>query len=292
MIQIDWNQARAFSTTADSGSLSAAARELGLTQPTLSRQVIALEESLGVTLFERVGKRLELTDAGRELLVHARKMSAAADAMELAATGKSEAIEGFVSISATDGISHYLLPPALSRIRKAAPGLKTEIVVSNSLSDLLRREADIAVRHVRPTEPDLFAKLLRQTEAGFYASRSWVTENGHPVRPEDVSGAPFIGFDRSERFAEHLRTLGLTIDQSTFPVICDNSVIVLELVRRGFGIAVMMKEIAEQCDDLVEVLSAIPTMEFPIWLVTHRELHTSRKIRLVFDILAEELGRV
>ena len=189
MTVMDWNQARAFRATADTGSLSAAARELGLTQPTLSRQVIALEDSLGITLFERVGKRLELTDAGRELLPHARKMSSAADAMELAASGKSETIEGFVSISATDGVSQNLLPPALSRIHEAAPGLKLEIIVSNSLSDLLRREADIAVRHVRPTEPELIAKLLRQAKAGFYASRRWVEENGHPNKPEDAAGA-------------------------------------------------------------------------------------------------------
>jgi len=292
MNMMDWNQARAFRATAASGSLSAAARELGLTQPTLSRQVAALEENLGITLFERVGKRLELTDAGRELLAHATRMSAAADAMELAATGKSETVEGFVSISATDGISHYLLPPALARIRQAAPGLRIEVVVSNSLSDLRRREADIAIRHVRPSEPELFARLLRQAMAGFYASRKWVAENGLPRVPKDVIGAPIIGFDRDDRFAGHLRQMGFTVEASTFPVICDNSLIVTELARRGFGIAIMMKEIAGTIDDLVEILDQVPTIEFPIWLVTHRELHTSRKIRLVYDILAEELGVV
>ena len=291
MDKADWNQIRAFQATVEHGSLSAAARHLALTQPTLSRQVAALEEGLGVTLFERVGKRLELTESGRDLIEHARRMTEAANDFHLSASGRSNAVEGVVSISATDGIAMHLIPPALQRIRSEAPGISIELVISNSLSDLRRREADIAIRHVRPEDPELTGKLLRNAKANFYASRQWVEDNGMPVRADDAKAASFIGFDREERFAGHLRAMGLDVSEANFPVYCDNALIVTELIRQGFGIGVMMSEIAEKHTDLVQVLKDLPQIEFPIWLVTHRELHTSRKIRLVFDILAEELGK-
>ena len=144
MSEFDWNQTRGFLATAETGSLSAAARKLGLTQPTLSRQVAALEEELGVTLFERVGKKLALTDTGLELLDHARQMGTAADAIALSATGRSQAVEGRVSVSASDGIAVHLVPPILTRIRREAPQIQVEVVASNELSDIRRREADIA----------------------------------------------------------------------------------------------------------------------------------------------------
>lgn len=149
MNRIDWNLARAFCATADAGSLSAAARKIGLTQPTLSRQVAALEDALGVTLFERIGKKLVLTDAGLGLLEHAQAMAAAADAMTLAAAGKVHEIAGRVTVSASDAISAYLLPDIVARIRQQAPQIRLVVVASNSISDLRRREADIAVRHVQ-----------------------------------------------------------------------------------------------------------------------------------------------
>jgi DNA-binding transcriptional LysR family regulator len=169
MDQMDWNLARAFCATADAGSLSAAARQLGLTQPTLSRQVAALEAALGVTLFERIGKRLALTDTGLGLVEHARAMALAADAMALAAAGKSQDVSGRVTISATDAVSAYLLPGLVARIRAKAPQITLVIVASDSISDIRRREADIAIRHVRPTEPELIARLVGEMTANFYA---------------------------------------------------------------------------------------------------------------------------
>jgi DNA-binding transcriptional LysR family regulator len=180
MDKMDWNQARAFCATADSGSLSAAARKLGLTQPTLSRQVAALAVALGTTLFERIGKRLVLTDADLSLVEHARAMSMAAEALALAAAGKSQDIEGRVTISATDAVSAYLLPGLVARIREKAPQITLVIVASDSISDLRKRQADIAIRHVRPTEPELIAKLVGEMTAHFYAAESWIAKNGMP----------------------------------------------------------------------------------------------------------------
>lgn len=149
MDQLDWNHLKAFLETAETGSLSAAARKLGLTQPTLSRQVAAIERQLGVTLFERVGKAMVPTRTGLALLDHARVMGSAADELRLAASGQSEAVDGVVSISATEPVAAYLLPGVLARLRQQAPGIVIEVVTSDALSDLQRREADIAVRHVR-----------------------------------------------------------------------------------------------------------------------------------------------
>ena len=197
---MDWNQARAFSATAAFGSLSAAARKLGLTQPTLSRQVAALEAALGTTLFERIGKRLVLTDAGLSLLDHARAMSTAAEAMALAAAGKSQDIQGRVTISATDAVSAYLLPSLLARVRVMAPQITLVIVASDSISDLRKREADIAIRHVRPTEPELIARLVGEMTAHFYAAESWVAENGKPESVAELCTLEVLGFDPVDQF--------------------------------------------------------------------------------------------
>ncbi len=142
MDKVDWNQLRAFLETAETGSLSAAARKLGQSQPTLSRQVAALELALGVTLFERVGKTMALTTTGQELLGHARVMGAAAHELGLAATGRSEEVAGVVSVATSDAVAAYLMPKILLQIREAAPGIQVEVVASDGFSDLLRREAD------------------------------------------------------------------------------------------------------------------------------------------------------
>ena len=286
---MDWNQARAFCVTADAGSLSAAARVLGLTQPTLSRQVAALEATLGVALFERIGKRLALTEAGLGLIEHARAMMVAADAMALAAAGRSQDVCGRVTISATDAVSAYLLPRLVARIRQAAPQITLVIVASDSLSDLRRREADIAIRHVRPTEPDLFARRVADMTAHFYAAESWLARHGMPESVEDLSHVELLGFEPVERFCEQLQAAGISLDPSQFHIVSGNSVVLWEMVRRGLGVCMMLQEIAENMAGVVRLLSKFAGTPVPVWLVSHRELHTSRRVRIVFDCLANEL---
>ena len=197
MDNLDWNQLKAFLETAETGSLAAAARKLGLTQPTLSRQVAAIEQRMGVTLFERVGKSMALTPTGLALLEHARAMGAAAESLLLAATGRSQAVGGVVSVSASDAVAATLLPPLVRRLRDQDPGIAIEVISSNALSDLLRREADIAIRHVKPEQPELIARLVREASAHFYASEDWGKTHGHPRSAEDATPLPFVGTDRS-----------------------------------------------------------------------------------------------
>ncbi|MES2946524.1 MAG: LysR family transcriptional regulator [Pseudomonadota bacterium] len=291
MDQIDWNQLRAFLETAETGSLSAAARKLGLTQPTLSRQVAAIERQMGVTLFERVGKTMALTSTGLELLEHARAMGAAAHELGLAATGRAQAVEGLVVVSATDIVAAYLLPRIWLQLRKLAPGIQVEVISTNALSDLHRREADIAIRHLRPDQPDLTARLIREVSASFYASEAWVSENGHPRTAADALQHDFIGTDRNGNYLKYLHGMGLNLSPAQFRTYADNSVTHWEMVRQGLGIGAMMDEIARGTPGVVRVLDEVPLVRFPLWLVTHRELHTARRIRIVFDLLAGELQK-
>ena len=290
MNNLDWNQLKAFLETAETGSLSAAARKLGLTQPTLSRQVAAIEQFMGVTLFERVGKSMALTPTGLDLLEHARAMGAAADALSLAATGSSQAVRGVVSVSATDVVSSVLLPPLVKKLHDQEPGIAIDVIPSNALSDLLRREADIAIRHVKPEQPDLIARLIREATAYFYASESWVNAHGHPRSAEDAARLSFVGSDRSGQYLGYLRTHGLPLSEANFSCYADHSVAHWALVRQGMGIGVMMEEIANATPGMVRVLDDLPPVRFPIWLVTHRELRTSKRIRMVFDALAQGLA--
>lgn len=290
MDPLDWNQLKAFLETAETGSLSAAARKLGLTQPTLSRQVAAIEKQLGVTLFERVGKAMALTSTGLALLDHVRAMGAAAEELQVAASGQSQAVDGVVCISATDMVAAHLLPPVLAQLREQAPGIAIEVVTSDALSDLRRREADIAVRHVRPDQPDLIGRWIREASAGFYASTAWVQRHGHPRTADEAAQHAFVGFDRSGRYLEYLRQHGLPLGNDNFSCYAENTMTHWSLVRQGLGIGAMMDEIARGAPEVVRVLDEVPPVRFPIWLVTHRELRTARRIQVVFDRLAEALG--
>jgi len=287
---LDWNLARAFCATAEAGSLSAAARRIGLTQPTLSRQVAALEAALRVTLFERVGKSLVLTEAGLGLLAHAQAMAAAADALALAAAGTAQDVAGRVTISATDAVAVHLLPDSIARIRRDAPLITVVVVVSNAISDLRRREADIAIRHVRPTDPELIGRLVGESQAYVYAAPSWIARHGAPRTPADFPAEDLMGFAPVEQFAAHLNAAGFPVAADRFRIVSENAVALLEMARRGLGAVIMMREIAERMPDLVRILPDLPATPVPIWLVTHRELRTSRRVRVVYDILADALG--
>ncbi len=290
-VTFDWNQVRAFLVTAEEGSFSAASRALGLTQPTLGRQVAALEDRLGVTLFERLGRSLSLTQSGLELLEHVRAMGDAAGRIALTASGQSQRIEGHVCITATDVLSMHLLPPALKRLRDMAPAIEVEVVASNEVRDLLRREADIAIRHARPEQPDLIAKLLREVSIRLYASTDYLDRLGRPGSPGDLAEAVFIGFDRSGRLLSRLNQMGLPLVQDNFWLTSENGAVAWEMVKNGLGIGVMAEDVADQTPGVECVLPDLDPIPVPVWLVTHRELHTSRRIRLVFDVLAESLSK-
>ena len=286
---IDWNQLRAFLATAETGSLSAAARQLGLTQPTLGRQVSAVEQRMGVTLFERSGKAMALTPTGLDLLEHARAMGAAAQALGLAAAGRSQEVAGIVTVSAIDIVAVHLLAPLVQRLREQEPGIAIEVISSNAMSDLLRREADIAIRHVKPEQSDLIARLIRTATAGFYASQSYILAHGHPRSAKDAADLPFVGSDRSGGYLRYLQQHGLSLLETNFSSYAESALANWAMVQRGLGIGTMMDDIASMTPGMVRVLDDVPPVRFPMWLVTHRELRTSRRIQVVFEALANGL---
>ena len=290
-ITFDWNQARAFLVTAEEGSLSAAARALGSTQPTLGRQVAALEDSLGVLLFNRTGRMLTLTDAGLDLVEHVKAMADAAQSFSLTATGRNQAIEGHVTITASDLTAPLVLPRALARLTDIAPGITVEIIASNEVQDLRRREADIAVRHVRPEQPDLIARKVREDEGRLYATPEYLARYGEPKSVSELGDASFFGFEPMGRFLQAVNNSGLALTRHNIRYSSASSLVMLELVRLGKVIGIMTRDMATFVPEARVVVPSFGPVPAETWLVSHRELRTNRRIRLVYDLLAEELSR-
>ena len=289
-VKFDWNRARAFLVTAEEGSLSAAARALGLAQPTLGRQVDALETELGVVLFERVGRGLELTPSGLELLEHVRSMGEAANRVSLTAAGQSQSIEGTICIAASETYAAILLPPILAKLRRLEPGIHIEIVASSKPSDLRRREADIAIRNFAPSEPDLIARKIRDVPARLYATPDYLARIGNPKLPYDLRHADFISIDGTGMFLKGLNAMGLNLTEHNFPILTENYLVMWEMVKQGLGIGILDGTIGDAEPLVRRVLPEFKPLMFPIWLVAHRELNTSRRVRVVFDLLAAELA--
>lgn len=289
-IKFDWNHARAFLVTAEEGTLSAAAVALGLTQPTLGRQVAMLEKALGVTLFERVGRGLQLTESGVELLKQVRHMGDAAGQVWLAANGRAEQIEGSVCLSASEIHAAYLLPPLIAKLRLLHPGIVVELVASNAPSDLQRGEADIAIRSFQPTQQELIAKKIKDVEAALYATPDYLARLGVPSCMDDLLDAEFVSVGNSEAYLRGMKEFGLLLTQDHLSVRSENHIVHWELTKHGAGIGIAPVDIGDAEPRVCRVLPAHSFMFFPVWLTSHRELQTSRRIRLVFDYLATELA--
>lgn len=287
---IDWNQIRAFVSTAELGSLSAAALKLGLTQPTLSRQVAALEARLGVSLFEKIGRSLQLTPNGKDLLSSAQVMLEASQEFALSAAGKSSELSGPIAISATEVMAVYYLPPVLKKLSAMMPNVQIELVASNKPSDIKRREADIAIRAFRPTDPDLIVKKIAEQHYSFYGTQEYIASLGKVSSLADLTRANFIGFDRSSEFIDVLSEYGLSLTQSNFSIVCQHQMSQWQLVKAGVGLGVMEQQVGDADPCVRRVLEHIDLPMSELWLVTHRELRTNARIRRVFDFLIEHLS--
>jgi len=288
-MNFDWNRARAFLVTAEEGSLSAAARALGLAQPTLGRQVEALQEELGVVLFERVGRGLRLTPAGHDLVAHVRAMGEAASRFSLAAYGQNDEMEGPVRISASDAYAGMLLPPIIAEIQRQEPKIVIELIADNQAADLLRREADIALRNFRPKEPDLIARKIRDAKARFFGTHAYLDSHGPFETVDDLTRAQIISIDTTGAFMSALNQMGLNLSQENFPVACDSYLVMWALVRQGLGLGMIDERMGDADPDMRRALPGYAPFEFPVWLVAHRDIYQNRRLRFVFDLVAEAL---
>ncbi|MBL3826674.1 MULTISPECIES: LysR family transcriptional regulator [Marinobacter] len=287
-VKFDWNRARAFLVTAEEGSLSAAAKALGVSQPTLGRQVAALEEELSTALFERGGRGLELTQAGLDLLAYVRAMGEAASSLSLAATGRARSIEGEIAISASEITAAFILPPILQRLRYEYPGIRINLVASNEASDLRRRAADIAIRNFRPTEPDLIARKVGEFSATLFATPEILT-NLPSLLPEDFCEGPFIGFlSNNAAYLSALSTRGIKLREENFVAKTDSHLVHWQMARAGIGIGMMPVELGDAEPDVERVFED-KVFGGDVWLVSHRELRMNLRVRTVFDFLAAEL---
>ncbi len=281
----DWTLLRSFLAVAEAGSLSAAARATGISQPTLGRHIKALEAALGVGVLDRRAQGFALTAAGAELLPHAVEMRAAAARIDLAAAGRGEGMRGTVRITASRIVSHHLLPPMIARLRTEEPGIEIELVPSDKAESLLLREADIAVRMYRPTELDVIAAHVADLPMGLYAARNYLDRVGRPDSVSALAAMEVVGFDRSDLIVQLMRGLGHWVGREDFPVRCDDQVVYWNLVRAGCGIGGMQRVIGD-ADPAVERVAEFVTLpDLSVWLAAPEALRHTPRIRRTFDFL-------
>jgi DNA-binding transcriptional LysR family regulator len=287
--RFDWALVKSFLAVLDAGSLMGAARRLNAQQPTLSRHVAELEAQLGAPLFERTGRGVTPTSAALAIADAARQMEAGALALSQGLARASSAETGTVRITTSEVAAVWLLPPLLAALQAAEPGIAIELVASNQLSNLLRREADIAVRMVRPVQATLIAKKLGEIPIVAAAHRDYLARAGTPRRPEELAGHRLIGFDRDESILRGFAQLGLPLRREHFALRCDDQVAYGRLVASGAGIGFVARYNIAHWPGVVTLLPQLTIPPLPCWLAVHREIRSNRIVRRVYDFLAEAI---
>lgn len=287
-----WDLYRSFLAVLRTGSLSAAARTLRLTQPTIGRHVAALQDCLGARpLFTRSPSGLKPTATALELRAHAEAMESAAAALQRTASSDPQEMSGTVRIAAADVIGVEVLPQILSDFRREHAGIAVELSLSNQIADLLRRDADIAVRMSPPKQKALVAKRVGKVALGFHAHRRYLDRYGKPQQLEDLAHHTLIGFDRIAPVGVILKNLPLPVSRDLFAFRCDNDLAQLAALRAGFGIGVCQSGLAQRDADLVPLLKKQFRADLEVWIVMHEDLRRSPVMRSMFDHLVAALTR-
>jgi DNA-binding transcriptional LysR family regulator len=286
----DWALLRAFLSVANAGSLSRAAQELGSSQPTLSRQMTQLETQVGSALFERTSRGLRLTEAGEALRGPAQRMHEHAREWSLAAAGRSQSLAGTVRLTASEMVSAHLLPAALLTLRRTHPEIQIELVATNTVENLLEREADIALRMLRPTQTALVARKLAEMPLGFYAHRDYLKLHGKPTLAT-MDRHQWIGYDRSDQMLRGFRASGFNVGREFFAFRCDNQIVAWQAVLAGLGIGIGMHAVARRTPELQPVLRDTKIPPLPLWITAHRELRSTPRLKTVFDALVQSFAR-
>jgi DNA-binding transcriptional LysR family regulator len=285
----DWSLVRSFLAVLDAGSLMGAARRLNAQQPTLSRQIAQLEAQLGAPLFERTGRGVAPTQLALAIADSARRMAEGADALAQALAGRRNAQGGTVRVTTSAVAATWLLPPILARLQDEAPEIQIELVASNALTNLLRREADIAVRMVRPAQGSLVAKKLGEIPVIAAAHESYLARFGTPRKPTDLLKHRLIGFDRDEAILRAAPTLGVPLTREHFALRTDDQVAYGRLVAKGSGIGFVTRYLLAEWPGVKQVLPSLKIPPLPCWLAVHREIRGNPLVRRVYDFLAQAL---
>ena len=277
---------QSFLAVIERGSLLAAARSLGTSQPTLGRHVAELERQLGTVLFERTGRGLVATDAARSIADQARAMAGNAEAIGRTLTRQSRQNSGSVRITASQAVATYLLPSLLAAFREREPGISVEVVASNTVSNLLRREADIAVRMVRPAQASLVARRVGEVRIGAYARKDYLRRRGVPRKPGDLLRHDLIGLDRDDSILRTFAALGHKVERDAFVFRSDDHLVLWQALCAGMGIGFAATWLADREPSLERLLPDLPMPTLPVWLAVHREIRSSARIRALYDYLA------
>ncbi|MCJ2095477.1 LysR family transcriptional regulator [Methylobacterium sp. J-072] len=285
----DWTLLRSFLAVVEMRSLSAAATRVGATQPTLSRHIRALETAFGVTLFTRTARGLEPTEAALSLIADARAMGTAAEALALKAQGRAQGLSGTVRITASVMVANLLLPPILADLRAAEPRIQIELVASDQAQNLLRRDADIAIRMVDPTQNTLIARKLGEAPLGLFGTRGYFERRGRPRTVADLAGHDVLGFDRNDALLRAYAAHGLRAERKDFCIRCDDQMVSWNLMLAGAGLGFAQVLLAGRQPELEQAEIGLHLAPLPVWLVLHEEVRGNARIRRVADVLSEAL---
>jgi DNA-binding transcriptional LysR family regulator len=285
----DWSLIQSFLAVADHGSLSAAAQQLGRSQPTLGRHIQSLEAQLSQQLFERHPRGLRLSSAGTALLPMAREMQQQMYHLSLQAAGQSEALVGTVRITASVFAAHYLLPPILAEIRIAEPQIELELVPTDASENLLYRAADIALRMYRPSQLDVITQHVTDLPLGIFAAKSYLDRRGRPKNAKDLWQHDLVGYDSNDLILRSMQALGWQVERTAFALRCDNQATYWQLVRAGCGIGFCQTAVACADPGIEELNLGVDIPPLPVWLTTHRAMRETPRIRRVWSLLAKAL---
>ncbi len=286
--RLDWDLVRTFLALLEHGSLSAAARALHSSQPTVGRQLDALEASLSSVLFVRSPQGLVPTPTALDLAEPARQMASSWATIARVALGHTETLAGTVRITASRTVSTYVLPTILADIRRRWPEIQLELVATDVVQDLLRRDADIALRMMRPTQDDVVARKVADMGIGLYGAASYFERRGHPTSLFDLRTHDLVGLDRLDDIIRGLAAAGLTVERSDFCFRCDDHVAAVDAVAAGIGLGFVAHPPA-RARGLVRSTLPMPPLSLPVWVAMHQEVRTSTRIRVVADALADAL---
>lgn len=283
--KINWSLIEAFVAVAEYGSLSAAARSLDSSQPTIGRQIKSLEAQLKTKLFNRTAKGLTLSEDGIKVLPQAKAMAAAYREFLLIAAGQDPDLSGTVCITASEMVSAYHLPSIISYIRQTEPQIQIELIASDESRNLLYREADIAIRMFKPRQLDLITRHLGHLDLGLFASRDYIARRGLPTIPSQLESHDFVGLNEQTLIIDHMRELGLDANRHWFSVRCDDPVSYWRLVQAGCGIGFAQQSVARNDPEIVELKVDWPLPTLPVWLTAHQAIRHTPRIKRVWDLL-------
>ena len=286
----NWEWYRSFVAVLETGSLSAAGRAMGMTQPTVGRHIDSLEAALELRLFTRSFDGFAPTDAALELKPYAANLSATAAALRRVATSQGDGVRGTVRLTASEIVSNEVLPPILADLRDAHPALVIELVPSNKVENLLRRDADIAVRMTTPSQDALIAKRVASIAVGLHAHRRYLDRHGTPRALEDLAGHALIGWDTETAYIRRFQDRYPQITRESFAFRSDSDVAQLAAIRAGLGIGFCQARLAARDPSLVRLFEAQISLNLETWIAMHADLRDSPRCAVTFAALAEGLA--